>query len=142
MRARPRRDPRSRRCQGGRPAGAVRDGDWKYVTYYDTGVGQLFNLKDDVGERNDLAAKEPSQVTRLKKLHDDWLITIDAQRNTPNPDFDPALFKKLYVDFDPSLPTLRTTAAEMEKDMAEWRALMNEVVASGRTEQKAKKAKK
>jgi arylsulfatase A len=128
--------------QGGRPAGAVRDGDWKFVTYYDTGETQLFNLKDDVGERSDLAAKESSHVARLKKLHDDWLVAIDAQRNTPNPNFDPALFKKLYVDFDPSLPKLRATAAEMEKDMADWRKLMNEVVASGRAEQKAKKAKK
>ena len=77
-----------------------------------------------------------------RKQHDDWLNSIDAQRNTPNPDFDPALFKKLYVDFDPSLPTLRSTAAEMEQDMAGWRKLMNEVVAAGRAEQKAKKAKK
>jgi hypothetical protein len=30
----------------------------------------------------------------------------------------------------------------METDMAAWRALMNEVVAAGRAEQKAKKAKK
>ena len=99
-------------------------------------------MKDDIGERNNLAAKEASQVARLKKLHDDWLVAIDAQRNTPNPDFDPALFKRLYVDFDPSLPTLRATATEMEKDMAAWRTLMNEVVASSRADQKAKKAKK
>jgi len=128
--------------QGGRPAGAVRDGNWKYVTYYDTGETQLFDLKADIGEQNDLAGKESAQVARLKKLHDDWLVAIDAQRNSPNPNFDPALFKKLYVDFDPSRPTLRSTAAEMEKDMAGWRALMNEVVAAGRAEQKAKKAKK
>src|SRR5207253_3010631 len=129
--------------QGGWPAGAVRDGDWKYVTYYDTGETQLFDLKADVGERNDLAKQESAHVGRLKKLHDDWLVAIDAQRNTPNPDFDPALFKKLYIDFDPSRPMLRATAAEMEKDMADWRKLMNEVVAGSRAEQKAaKKAKK
>jgi arylsulfatase A len=128
--------------QGGRPAGAVRDGDWKYVTYYDTGEAQIFNLRDDIGERNNLGAKEAGRLVQLKKLHDDWLLAIDAQRNTPNPAFDPALFKKLYVDFDPSLPTLRATAAEMEKDMASWRALMNEVVAGARAEQKGKKAKK
>lgn len=34
--------------QGGRPAGAVRDADWKFVTYYDTGETQLFNLKEDI----------------------------------------------------------------------------------------------
>ena len=74
----------------------------------------------------------------MKKLHDDWLVSIDAQRNTPNPDFDPALFKKLYQDFDPSRPILRKTAAEMEKDMQVWRQLMNEVVAGARPGKKAK----
>jgi len=99
-------------------------------------------LKNDIGETNDLKSTETAQAARLKKLHDDWLVAIDAQRNTPNPDFDPALFQKLYVDFDPSRPTHRATAAEMEKDMAAWRSLMNEVVAAGRAAQKAKKGKK
>lgn len=129
--------------QGGRPAGALRDGDWKLVTYYDTGETQLFNLQQDISETTNLATKEAGETARLKKLHDDWLVTIDAQRNTPNPDFDPTLFKKLYVDFDPSRPTLRATAAEMGQDMAAWRSLMNEVVAGARGAQKAaKKAKK
>jgi arylsulfatase A len=128
--------------QGGRPAGAVRDGDWKYVTYYDTGEVQLFNLKDDISETSNLASKETAHAARLKKLHDDWLVSIDAQRNTPNSDFDRSLFQKLYIDFDPSRPVLRATAAEMEKDMAAWRAIMNDVVAESRAGQKAKKAKK
>jgi arylsulfatase A-like enzyme len=128
--------------QGGRPAGAVRDGDWKFVTYYDTGESQLFNLKSDLSESQNLASQETAQIARLKKLHDDWLVAIDAQRNTPNPDFDPALFKKLYVDFDPSRPVLKSTAAEMEKDMAAWRSLMNEVVAASRAAQKGKKGQK
>jgi arylsulfatase A-like enzyme len=125
--------------QGGRPAGALRDGDWKYVTYYDSGETQLFNLKDDIGEVKNLAALNAAEVARLKKLHDEWLTAIDAQRNTPNPDFDPALFKKLYVDFDPSRPILRTTASEMEKDMQDWRKLMNEVVATQRAAKKKNK---
>ena len=128
--------------QGGRPAGAVRDGNWKLVTYYDTGETQLFNLDQDLREANNLVQAEAGQLARLKKLHDDWLLAIDAQRNMPNPDFDPALFKRLYVDFDPSRPPLRSTAAEMEKDMASWRATMNEVVAAARANQKAKKTKK
>jgi hypothetical protein len=117
----------------------VRDGDWKYVTYYDTGETQLFNLKADVSETNNLARQESAQVARLKGLHDDWLVAINAQRNTPNPDFDPALFKKLYQDFDPSRPILRKTATEAEQDMKAWRALMNEVVAGARAAKKAKK---
>jgi arylsulfatase A len=114
--------------QGGRPAGAVRDGRWKFIRYYDTDELQLFDLESDVAERRNLAAQQPEQTTRLKKLHDEWLVEIDAQRNTPNPDFNAAVFKTLYQDFDPSLPVLRTTAAEMERDMQPWRQLMNEVV--------------
>jgi len=124
--------------QGGRPAGAVRDGDWKYITYYDTGEQQLFHLKEDVGERHNVARQHPEVVARLAKLHEEWLTAINAQRNTPNPDFDPALFKKLYVDYDPSLPVLRPTAAQMEQDMQAWRRVMNEVVAGQRAAKKAK----
>ncbi len=122
--------------QGGRPAGAVRDGDWKLIRYYDTGELQLFDLQDDVAETTNLASEQPQQVARLQKLHDEWLASIDAQRNTPNPDFDPALFKRLYQDFDPSRPALRPTAAEMERDMQAWRQLMNEVVAGQRGKKK------
>ena len=109
---------------------------------HDTGEQQLFNLKNDISESMNLVSSESARTSGLKKLHDDWLVAIDAQRNTPNPDFDPSLFQKLYVDFDPSRPILRATAAEMEKDMAAWRALMNEVVAGARAAQKAKKAAK
>jgi arylsulfatase A-like enzyme len=128
--------------QGGRPAGALRDGDWKYVKYYDTGEVELYNLKNDIGETKNLANANPQQAKQLGAEHERWLNDIGAQRNTPNPNFDPALFKKLYVDFDPSRPILRSTAAEMEKDMADWRKLMNEVVADARAAQKGKKAKK
>lgn len=127
--------------QGGRPSGALRDGDWKYIKYYDTGEVELYNLKSDIAETKNLASADPERAKQLGQQHEHWLNEIGAQRNTPNPDFDPALFKKLYVDFDPSRPTLRATSAEMATDMAEWRKLMNGVVA-GRGGQKAKKGKK
>jgi hypothetical protein len=102
----------------------------------------LYNLSNDVGETKNLASSDPKQAAELGQHHEHWLNEINAQRNTPNPDFDPALFKKLYVDFDSSRPVLRKTAAEMEKDMAAWRGVMNEVVAGARAAQKAKKAKR
>jgi arylsulfatase A-like enzyme len=114
--------------QGGRPAGAVRDGDWKYVIYYDTGRAELYNLKDDVAEKHDIAAANVETASRLQKLHADWLLEIGAQKNTPNPDFDPSLFKRLYEDFDPSRVPLSATAAQTAKSMQSWRELMNEVV--------------
>src|SRR5262245_25782637 len=41
--------------QGGRPAGALRDGDWKFIKYYDTGDVELYKLKNDIGATIDLA---------------------------------------------------------------------------------------
>jgi arylsulfatase A-like enzyme len=128
--------------QGGRPAGAIRDGDWKYIKYYDTGDVELYNLRNDIGETKNLATADSQRAAEMGRQHEHWLTEINAQRNTPNPEFEPALFKKLYVDFDPSRPVLRSTAADMEKDMAAWRATMNEVVAGARAMQKAKKGKK
>ena len=124
--------------QGGRPSGAVRDGDWKYVTFYDTGRAELYNLKDDHGEAHDLAASQVERVAALDKLHKAWLKEIGAQMNTPNPDFDPTLFKQLYEDFDPSRPPAVPTAAAAEEQMKSWRQLMNEVV-RGRQAGKKKK---
>jgi arylsulfatase A-like enzyme len=114
--------------QGGRPAGAVREGDWKYILHYDTGRAELYNLADDVAEQHDVAAEHVGLVARLDELHKTWLKSIDAQMNTPNPNFDASLFKRLYEDFDPSRPPQALTAAGMEENMKAWRQLMNEVV--------------
>ena len=77
---------------------------------------------------HDVAADHVDVVARLSDLHKAWLKSIDAQTNTPNPNFVPALFKQLYEDFDPSRPPQALTAAEMEQNMKAWRQLMNEVV--------------
>ena len=109
-------------------AGAIRDGDWKLITYYDTGRVELYNLKDDVSESHDLATDQIDRAAELHKLHETWCKEANVQTNTPNPDFDETLFKRLYEDFDPSRPPSAPTAAAMEEQMKEWRALMNEVV--------------
>ena len=51
------------------PAGAIRVGDWKLVEFFETGKIELYNLKDDIGEKNDLSEKMPDKV---KELKDDW----------------------------------------------------------------------
>jgi arylsulfatase A len=128
--------------QGGRPAGALRDGDWKFVTYYDTGEVQLFNLKDDVGELKNLASQEADKAAELHKQHSAWCQEAKVQINTPNPDFDPALFQQLYTDVDPSRPERKPTSVEMGKDMQTWRDRMNEVVRGAPRPNQTKKKKK
>jgi arylsulfatase A len=114
--------------QGSRPGGAVRQGKWKLVEHYDTGDVELYDLSNDLGERNNLAKEHPEQVSSLRKKLADWRKEVGAQENTPNPDFDPALFEKLYVDTDVSKLQPAKTAAEMRPSLQPWRKLMNEVV--------------
>jgi len=51
---------------------AVRQGDWKLVKAGLTQPIQLFNLKDDRNEKNDLASTNPDKVKGLQTLWDAW----------------------------------------------------------------------
>jgi arylsulfatase A-like enzyme len=75
--------------QGGTPSGAVRRGDYKLIEFYEDDHVELYNLKDDVGEGNDLARKQPDEAARLRKMLADWRKAMNAQMPTPNPDYKP-----------------------------------------------------
>ncbi len=65
--------------QGGQPGGAVRAGDYKLVEFYRTGKVELYNLREDIGETKDLAAKMPEKTAELKKMFHAWLKETDAK---------------------------------------------------------------
>ncbi|MCX6634346.1 MAG: DUF4976 domain-containing protein [Acidobacteria bacterium] len=50
---------------GGRSSGAIRQGDWKLIEFYDQDEVELFNLRDDPGETRNLAWAEPARAQRL-----------------------------------------------------------------------------
>jgi arylsulfatase A-like enzyme len=71
--------------QGGAPGGAVRLGDWKLIEWYeDGGRRELFNLSNDVEERNDLASQHPDKVRELAALLGSWRKEVGAVMPTPN----------------------------------------------------------
>jgi arylsulfatase A-like enzyme len=49
---------------------AVRSGDWKYIQ--DGSKQLLFDVTRDLAEREDLAARYPDRVRRLKAMLDAW----------------------------------------------------------------------
>jgi len=52
---------------------AIRHGDLKLVHGdTDSSPPELFNLATDIGEKNNLASKQPEKVKELKALWDDW----------------------------------------------------------------------
>ena len=76
--------------QGGSPAGAVRLGDWKLIEWYEDESMELYDLRADIEERNDLAATFPGRAADLKsKLHA-WRESVNAQMPTSNPASRPA----------------------------------------------------
>lgn len=72
------------------PGGAIRDGDYKLLEYFENGTVQLFNLANDIGEQKDLSKIEIQKTKKLTdKLHQ-WRKDVDAQMMKPNPGYDPA----------------------------------------------------
>jgi len=65
--------------QGGAPGGAVRDGDFKLIEWYEDGRLELFNLRDDIGEANDLATAMPEKARELQKMLAAWRRSVGAQ---------------------------------------------------------------
>ena len=79
------------------PAVTVHRGDWKLIRIFHGGEKgahrwKLFNLRDDLGEKNDLAAKDPERVKAMDALIEKFLADTNAVVPVPNPSFDPAKY--------------------------------------------------
>ena len=73
------------------PGGAVRLGDYKLIEYYENNTVQLFNLKKDPSEQNDLSKTEPETVKKLRGLLQAWRKNVGAQMPTANKKYNPSL---------------------------------------------------
>jgi len=62
---------------------AVRQGSWKLLVDGDDLL--LFNLRDDIGERDDLAARRPELVAKLRSLLRAWETDVDAEAKSRMP---------------------------------------------------------
>jgi arylsulfatase A-like enzyme len=80
------RDPHFRT----RPAAAVRMGDFKLIEYFEDGALELYNLKDDISECDNLADIMPVKTTELYNLMIEWRKEVNAPVPTElNPEYNP-----------------------------------------------------
>lgn len=63
---------------GGKSGGALRFGKWKLKEDFNTGVLELFNLEEDIGETNDLSEKMLGKVTELHDMLKAWRAETGA----------------------------------------------------------------
>ena len=80
------------------PGSVVRNGDWKYLYFYFDGRSELYNLKDDVMEGNNLAQVMPEKAAAMKALLDAELAVraalIPETGGVPKKSKDPAKEKR------------------------------------------------
>jgi arylsulfatase A-like enzyme len=67
------------------PVSAIRHNDWKLLEYYEDGHVELYNLNDDLGEANDLAAEQPDIAADLRQRLNQWRKEVNAQLPQRNP---------------------------------------------------------
>lgn len=71
--------PHYRHGPGHDPYSVVRKGDWKLIRFYDPAKTELYNLAEDLGEANDLAASEQDRAGQLSALLDEGLQDVGAR---------------------------------------------------------------
>ena len=72
---------------GNTPSGAVRSGDFILLVWLEDVRIELYNLKHDIGEKNNLANVMTEKVAELKQLLQDWRRDVDARMPGSNPDW-------------------------------------------------------
>lgn len=58
----------------------IRKGDWKLIYYYDSGKKELYNISEDIGEKQNLVSQNPKKVNQLSKELGKYLRKVDALR--------------------------------------------------------------
>lgn len=73
-----------------RPGSAIRFGDWKLIQYFENNDIELYNLKDDISEKNNLVKSNPEKVNELVELLNLWRKETNAPIPADlNPEFSP-----------------------------------------------------
>ena len=69
------------------PGGAIRLGDYKLIEYFENKTVQLFNLKKDLGELNDISTSNPKKVEELRDMLHGWQRSKGFDGLKPNPEW-------------------------------------------------------
>ena len=70
------------------PYSIIREGSWKLIKRYEGKPFELFNLKSDLSEENDLSKIYPTKTRQLDAKLRRWLRLTGAKLPKPNPNYD------------------------------------------------------
>ena len=64
------------------PAGAVRQGEWKLIEFFEDGRRELYHTGNDIGETKNLLETEPDIAKRLHAVLANWRTQVKAPMPT------------------------------------------------------------
>ena len=73
---------------GSPPSGAIRNGRWKLLEFFEDGHVELYDLVKDPGEETDLAGSEPRRTRALRVQLESWRASVGALMPARNPHFE------------------------------------------------------
>lgn len=81
-----------------RPGSAIRSGDWKLIHYFERDEYELYDLSNDISERDNLATRRPEKLSELKRKLGAWRQETGADVPTQlNPEYDAAINQQLIT---------------------------------------------
>ncbi len=66
------------------PVSVVRKGDWKLLQFLENGRVELYDLRNDIGEKENLAEQHPQKTAELLRLLQAWRAEIRAPMPSPH----------------------------------------------------------
>jgi arylsulfatase A-like enzyme len=79
---------------GETPSSAMREENWKLIQYYNDGHVELYNLRSDIEERDNLANIFPKRTAKMLHMLNHWKRRTHAKLPTINPFYNP-YFRKI-----------------------------------------------
>lgn len=76
--------------QGGKPGAAIREGNFKLIYYYEDQSVELYDVVNDIAEKNNIASVNLKLSERLKKKLLKWLKENNTVQPTINPAYNPS----------------------------------------------------
>ena len=76
---------------GATPYSAIRKDHYRLVEFFEDNRVELYDLKNDISETEDISSHQPELTKELKKALADWREEVTAKYPRLNPDYDPKL---------------------------------------------------
>ncbi|MEX1240509.1 MAG: sulfatase [Cyclobacteriaceae bacterium] len=100
--------------QGGEPSSVIRRGEWKLIHYYEDDRKELYNLNEDLEERNDLSRENTALTGQLSAVLFAYLDDVGARFPEHDPEYDAAKERAYLQNIEEErLPQLEQTRRHM-----------------------------